>query len=632
MSLLDEAIGYAERGWPIFPCKPSKEPYTRNGVLNATTDIKQIEDWWKEYPDANIGLDVGGAGMVALDLDDGHSLQEIEAALGLQPQTGLISRTPSGGEHWFFSLLDEDDVIAASQSKVAPHVDVRSFHSYVILPPSSTAKGKYEWISEDQATPRPEEIKTLSNAGRRSRTDDWDHWIIEPDLPENVDAAIDWLEDKAKIAVEGQGGDHTAYATAAMCRSFGLSRAMASEVIWEFWNPRCDPPWSNAEADHLERKIENAYEYPTSNPGNITPEYKRAKTRELLKNAKTIKSKDTGTTIEVAGFTIRSPLAIASLAPPEWLVQDFIPEQGSAVLVGEWGTYKTFIALDIALSVATGFCVDPVWQCRPGRVIYLAGEGHAGMQKRLEAWSQVHYSGQIIPEDNFLLVNPVPRASEEDYERLNALMEAAAGDDGAVLTVVDTVGRSMPGLDENTARDASLYSEMVQHIQQATGGAVLSIHHMGKSDKKTARGSSVFGADADTIVLTRKQGEFAVLEMDKQKDAEEWEKPVFLKMTKTTSGLAPSIPSKDDKPRVKIEDAKITDEIYVQVVKELLAKNPAGSYDTKTMADMVASDRRTGHGISHIRGRVLPRLRTEGDQPLLDWYDIHQKHWRHHKA
>ena len=66
--MIAAALAYAKQGWPIFPARADKTPYTRQGVLDATTDARQIEGWWKRWPDANVALDVGGAGMMALDL------------------------------------------------------------------------------------------------------------------------------------------------------------------------------------------------------------------------------------------------------------------------------------------------------------------------------------------------------------------------------------------------------------------------------------------------------------------------------------------------------------------------------------------------------------------------------------
>jgi hypothetical protein len=218
--MLDAALAYAERGWTIFPCKEDKTPATKNGVMDATTDLKQIETWWTENPNANIALDVGGINMMVLDLDPGHDFAELEKNVGPVPETKLWATTPRGGEHLFFRL-GENKIVAPSASRLASHVDVRSFHSYVLLAPSKTKDGSYEWGGEGKPHYRTDEILRLANTAREKH-EDRDHWLIEPDLPENIASAIKWLKEDAKIAIEGQGGDNMAYKTAAHMKSFGI--------------------------------------------------------------------------------------------------------------------------------------------------------------------------------------------------------------------------------------------------------------------------------------------------------------------------------------------------------------------------------------------------------------------------
>jgi hypothetical protein len=85
---------------------------------------------------------------VVLDFDPGHDMAALGANLGerLKP-TALRVRTRKGGEHWYYDL-DADkhgvyETIRLSANKIATKVNVRSFHSYVLLPPSRTADGSH---------------------------------------------------------------------------------------------------------------------------------------------------------------------------------------------------------------------------------------------------------------------------------------------------------------------------------------------------------------------------------------------------------------------------------------------------------------------------------------------------------
>ena len=184
------ALAYAKRGWPVFPCKTDKSPYTEHGVLEATVDPEQIEEWWTRHPGANIGLHAGEAGFVILDYDPGSDKGEVANALGEEPPvTQLIARTPRGGTHEYYFRPDGADLVASTTAPFAEHVDVRSFHGYVLLPPSRTKDGAYVWESEEKpATASP----ALLDACRKPIEKDPARfeWLIEPDMPEHIGLAI----------------------------------------------------------------------------------------------------------------------------------------------------------------------------------------------------------------------------------------------------------------------------------------------------------------------------------------------------------------------------------------------------------------------------------------------------------
>ena len=51
-------VGCSCGAYPNCP-RPGKYPITRHGVKDATADQEQIDDWWTEHPDANIGIATG---------------------------------------------------------------------------------------------------------------------------------------------------------------------------------------------------------------------------------------------------------------------------------------------------------------------------------------------------------------------------------------------------------------------------------------------------------------------------------------------------------------------------------------------------------------------------------------------
>lgn len=137
-SMLDYALAYARRGWPVFPLgKKSKLPLIPKdeggrGCLDATTDEDTIRAWWGKSPNSNIGIATGRVFWV-LDVDTKHA----DAAVWLEavelPET-VTAITGTGGRHFLFQK--PAFVVKNNVSRVGPHVDVRGLNGYIVAPPS----------------------------------------------------------------------------------------------------------------------------------------------------------------------------------------------------------------------------------------------------------------------------------------------------------------------------------------------------------------------------------------------------------------------------------------------------------------------------------------------------------------
>jgi hypothetical protein len=148
--MIRHALMYAQRGWPVFPCKVrDKTPLTAHGVKDASTDPATIRQWWTRWPIANIGVDCGGAGLVVIDVDARNGGIQTWRTFYLAHRPGIpitvTSRTGGGGFHLFYQTPPGVD-IRNTTSKLAQGVDVRAGGGYVILPPSlHTSGNRYLW-------------------------------------------------------------------------------------------------------------------------------------------------------------------------------------------------------------------------------------------------------------------------------------------------------------------------------------------------------------------------------------------------------------------------------------------------------------------------------------------------------
>lgn len=172
-SMLNAALSYAAKGWPVFPCR-DKKPLTKHGVKDATTNHFQIRRWWTDYPDAQIGCAMGPLSRHwALDVDPPYgaaTLASLQAANSSLPIT-LKQTTGSGGEHYLFAYPTDAVIRNNAKTKLGPGLDVRGDGGYIILAPSCHESGNsYRWQNEDaQSVPAPEWLKDLV-ADRNQRT------------------------------------------------------------------------------------------------------------------------------------------------------------------------------------------------------------------------------------------------------------------------------------------------------------------------------------------------------------------------------------------------------------------------------------------------------------------------------
>jgi putative DNA primase/helicase len=135
-ALLDGALSYARYGIAVFPCDDDKAPRVKGGFHAATTDPKQIRQWWTQWPTAMIGLPTGlKSGIAVLDID--HKPEKgkdgFKVLPGWETMSSVIARTTSGGAHLYFRAHEE---IRSTTDTLGHGIDTRGEGGYVIAPPS----------------------------------------------------------------------------------------------------------------------------------------------------------------------------------------------------------------------------------------------------------------------------------------------------------------------------------------------------------------------------------------------------------------------------------------------------------------------------------------------------------------
>ncbi len=206
---------------------------------------------------------------------------------------------------------------------------------------------------------------------------------------------------------------------------------------------------------------------------------------------------------------------LENLPHPEPLIEGVVDAGTVTMLSGPFSTGKSFIALDWALSIASG----TPWlghDARKGRVLYVSAEGAHGQAKRVRAW-KLDRGPDAKPDDNFsMIINPVQLG---DPDHLAALLEDARDYD---VIVIDTVARCSVGLEENSARDMGQFIDALYKLRDAReecGTTVIVVHHTGH-EKSRARGSSALPAGVDCAFITEADDPHTLITMKsvKRKD------------------------------------------------------------------------------------------------------------------
>jgi AAA domain len=231
-------------------------------------------------------------------------------------------------------------------------------------------------------------------------------------------------------------------------------------------------------------------------------------------------------------FKLLSISELLQMVFPLWLVFRVIRIGEIVVLYGESACGKTFVVLDLILKIAAGL---EWWRykTRRGGVVYLAGEGAGGLGRRIQAWET------LFPEKLEVLKEPVrilphSLAFMDNVEFAELLRVLSSESQKPLAIVVDTLARYMIGGDENSAKDMGIFIARCTALRDATGAAIIIVHHKGKN-QNAERGSSALRGAADVMIEVKREEGQVVLRGEKSKDAEPL-KPLYLKFKSVCLG------------------------------------------------------------------------------------------------
>jgi len=200
--------------------------------------------------------------------------------------------------------------------------------------------------------------------------------------------------------------------------------------------------------------------------------------------------------------------------PQRWLVEQLWGDSSVGVIGGAPKCSKTWLGLDLALSVATGTaCLGRYAVPRPGPVlVYLAEDALAVVRERVEGMAR-HRGLELMGVDLHVITAPSLRLDREPHQ--NRLLETARRLRPRLL-LLDPLVR-LHGVDENDARQVAALLAYFRLLQRRLDLSVILVHHTRKNAAggvaagQGLRGSSDLHAFGDSNLYLRRARERLVL-------------------------------------------------------------------------------------------------------------------------
>jgi hypothetical protein len=481
---IDAALLYASWGWRVLPVVPNgKVPATAHGVNDATTDPAQIQRWWGQNPNLNVGIACGSAsGIVVFDIDPRNggdaSWSEWLSDHGPLPD-GVMAMTAGGGQHYVARHVE-----GIRSCKLADGIDLLADGRYFIVYPSTIEHRGYEWEASsdplDGITPSVIPTHWLPLLGQRK---------VVPTTNGDL--------------IQGNRNDGLTSLAGAM-RSFGMTEAEILAAISVANETRCEIPLPSSEIKQIARSV-SRYE----------PDADVAASSAIGSEAVETLLADEPTRDY---FLTRATSFLGQPSPVPWIVKGWLPAYATTMMYGESGVGKTFVALDMACCIASGIDWHGI-RTKPGIVVYLAGEGNYGMRQRIASWCK---RNNVTSLDNLLISNKAidmdgPGAATQVIAAVRALTS-----EPVALVNIDTLNNHMSG-DENSAKDSRAMINACNVVSMALSATTMLIHHLGHSNeaKQRARGSSAWRGALDASILVHGKSHEIIVSCTKQKDAPE---------------------------------------------------------------------------------------------------------------
>lgn len=503
--VLAEALRYAEAGWYVHPVNPeTKVPLIKQWEERSSTDPKQIAQWWETFPQAGVGINCGKSSIYVVDVDVPMGTEMSFPALCDAHGTGWIDTvtqdTPSGGQHYVFQMprVPVQNFAGTKPGSVPPvpgpmgfGIDGRGDGGQIVVAPTKSTKGEYAWLinrSPFEAKPAPMPKWLIDGIVKRV--------YAPPQYLSTSHSLATAIVERALRASDG-GRNNAGFWAACQLRDNGYNRQDTMRFLTEGFLPYVPATNGKGQKDRysheeLEATVGSVYVMAARKgwdaPNGTTPAA-RGTERPTPKMPTIIWAND---------------LQRMDIAEPRWAVAGLLP-QGLALLAGKPKAGKSFMALCIAIAVASGGTALGKVGVDAGIVLYLALEDS---DRRLK-----NRMAQMMGDDVF----PSKLATVTEWPRMDAggaelLDEWIGNHPGTRLVIIDTLAKVRP----QRGRAGNVYDEdyeaaaMIKGVADKHEICILVLHHLrkmtGDDPLDMISGTLALPGAADAILILLRTG------------------------------------------------------------------------------------------------------------------------------
>lgn len=537
--MLDHALDYVERGYPVFPvCSPRMGKHYHGSALctnpgktplvawaafqERVPSEAEVRVWWARWPLANIGMATGVlSGVLVLDADGTEARKECLKRGGLD-ETPTVWTGKIGGAHFHLEYPGGD---VRNFARKLPGTDMRAQGGYVLMPPSVHASGNvYRWADHTRQlhhAPVPEWLTELIHERANGDFEGSGEHGDPLDYDEILEHGFD----------EGHRDDGL-FRFACRLRHDNIDQAYAEELI-RVAAGACRPAFDEGEAVKKIRYVYGKYE-----PGNVGPEVDA----DEFFAPPGVRTEPKTEKPPAVFFRPISELLAMPDTDPDWMVDQLFTVGSNGWVGAEPKVGKSWVVLELAYCLSTGmpflgrFAVK-----QPRRVLYAQEEDSIDRVKRRLKKLIKGDAIRPMPSDEYWQWSIRVGFKLDDLMWLERLRQEIVSYEAEVV-ILDVFNR-MHGSDENKQQEMTAILNNLNRMSNDYGVAFIIVHHNRKPQQgdeargnQRIRGSGVLGGWGEcSLYLRRSKEKDTVIVTPESKDAPEMEDFQFV-ITDTANG------------------------------------------------------------------------------------------------